>query len=72
MNLRINITDLGVPRLSALIARINGPGGRRNLHAAMGVEVQVLTRDHLRGIALEKHGTAARRGAQRYLQSIPE
>ena len=62
MNLRITISDTAAPGLRELQKTLNGTNSR-NLHNAMGVEVQRLTYDHVRGLAGSRHETANRLGA---------
>lgn len=62
MNLRISIADTATPRLRSLMGALQG-AGRRDLHAAMGVEVQNLTYQHVSTLAGSRHDTANRLGA---------
>jgi hypothetical protein len=52
----------GSPALRRLVSKL-GPVGLRNLHAAAGYELQVMTSEYLRTLASTRHATASKLGA---------
>jgi hypothetical protein len=59
MRVRVTVQDNATRRFVASVGAL----GRRQLHQAMGEEVQVLTADYLRRLAGSKHDTAEALGA---------